>query len=94
MSSAPSPCPGCQKDTQTIFGRCPNCGYQKGPAPTRTLHPPPLFGDTFGDLDYLIWFAPGAVLLILGLLIIGSEILIVLGIAATLAAAINVLTNL
>jgi hypothetical protein len=80
-----SMCPGCHKSTPTVLGKCPNCWYvkQSSAAPARRRYKPLWFdwdeNDVFDFVWFWVWWSPGAVALVLGLLLDVPALIVVGG---------------
>jgi hypothetical protein len=77
-----SACPGCGRKTKTVVGRCPNCGYAKTSAALsfreRYIARGP--GPDAGPFSqYVLTFAPGLVVVSLGVYVFDSVALTVIG---------------
>jgi hypothetical protein len=72
-------CPGCEKETKTILGRCPNCGFGKDPGATPA--PTVIKGSFWEELEGLAgWgliLVPGLVLAIAALIWLGTTALLI-----------------
>jgi hypothetical protein len=84
-------CPHCDRETPTIRGLCPHCGYAKqgsGPRPAVAQKPRRFFWDDLDDLIRIaIWCIPGVAFVAVAV-ITESGLLIGLGIAALLLALV------
>jgi hypothetical protein len=93
VSSLPTPCPACGRDTDTTEdGRCHYCGQRKPvpvePAPSTLTSPPPPERSVWKDLrPQLIAVAFAVLIALLGVLA-GSSLLLVLAAAVLVASAV------
>jgi hypothetical protein len=77
----PDRCDGCGEMTVTVHGRCPNCWHEKGPVVVRRTEPRQRSPaeSLLDELIDLAWFFPGGALIVLAVLVLGSEVLLVIG---------------
>jgi len=87
VTGTPTRCGFCGRQTITRKGRCPACGQAKAPPRDTPLEPPPppsLWRDVRGQVASV----GAAVLLIATALLIGSQVLLYLGILALCAMGV------
>jgi hypothetical protein len=85
MERTPTRCGYCGLRTVTRGGRCPNCGKEKRPPKVMEVAPPP---SVWRELGSQLAAAAVTVLLIITAILIGSQVLLVLGILVLCALAV------
>ena len=87
MSATPTRCGFCGRTAITRAGRCPACGRPKSEPPARVPEPPPPSSVWRGVGSQVVPVA-AALALIAGALLIGSQILLYIGILALCAIGV------
>jgi hypothetical protein len=84
-------CPHCERETEAIHGTCPNCGQAKDGGASVFAHDETRVsarGELDDWLSTAVWFVPGLAVLLIGLVLVESLPLVLLGAAVLLAPAI------
>ena len=87
MSGIPTRCGFCGRTTITRAGRCPGCGQPKS-APRAAEPEPPPRSNVWRDVGAQVVPVAAALALIAGALLIGSQILLYIGILALCAMGV------
>ena len=86
MAGTPTRCGFCGRQTVTRAGRCPSCGKTKAPPRAPALEPPA--PSAWREAVRQLVPAGAALALIAGALLIGSQVLLYLGILALCAIGV------
>ena len=73
MAEELTTCDGCGRETKTIVGRCPNCGYAKGTVIVPSSKRPSLTDGFWDSIGALLSTSLGmSAMICLGILIVGA----------------------
>jgi hypothetical protein len=87
MAGTPTRCGFCGRNTITRAGRCPGCGQPKAPPRAVPMEPPPA-RSAWREVGGQVAPALAALVLIVIALVIGSQLLLYLGILALCAMGV------